>query len=170
MWMTKSSLFGVALLISCQLVACTGTIAGQEAFEGENEPLVEVSAPTLAQEEQQVRYGVDDGEAHPSVVKLIMRVGNAYSLCSGSVIHESAILTAAHCIDRVAAASDVSAIINEVSYEASEIYIHPEYDATAPHVRFSEGDYYRFSAADIAVLKFDGVLPAPTIDLSDLPG
>jgi len=152
------------------MTGCTGTIADQEAFEGSS--LVKFDdAPTsiLDQDAQQIRYGAEDGDAHPSVVKLIMRVGGGYALCSGSVIHESTVLTAAHCIDSVSSASDVMVIIDNASYPAAEMVIHPEYDASTPHVRFAEGDYYRFSGADIAVLKFDEILPVPTVSLGVLP-
>ena len=173
MWMKHSSFQILAILLSIsaiQMAGCTGSIADQEAFEGSS--LVELDdapASILDHDAQQIRYGAEDGDAHPSVVKLIMRVGGGYSLCSGSVIHESAVLTAAHCIDSVSSASDVMVIIDNVSYPAAEMVMHPEYDASTPHVRFAEGDYYRFSGADIAVLKFDEVLPVPTVSLGDLP-
>ena len=61
------------------------------------------------------------------------------------------------------------AIINEVSHEASEMYIHPKYDAAAPFVRFSE---VTIIALARQISRFQSLMKssAPIIALAPLPG
>ena len=89
MWtraLSQQHLIAFLALQSFTIVGCTEVISEHEAFT------IEEATPSLSLSQQEIRYGVEDGTTHPSVVKLIMRVGSQYSLCSGSVIHESAVL------------------------------------------------------------------------------
>jgi secreted trypsin-like serine protease len=156
--------------LTMALIASTLSVCCQDAShlnldaEASSSPSIE-----LGTQSYEVRHGVDDGDQHPSIVKLIMRVGSSYFLCSGSVIAEDAILTAAHCVDQIAQPSDVTVIYGDQSITADEVIIHENYSTAAPHIRFTEGDYYRFSSADIALLKFDEMIPLPTLKIGPTP-
>jgi len=117
---------------------------------------------------QSIRFGaVDDAQAYPSVLKLRMQVGNDMFLCSGTVIEARTILTAAHCVDNVAGASDVYVTRNDNStLRATSMVLHPDYSADAPHVRFIHGDAYRVSGPDLAILRFNSDLNAPVTPLA----
>jgi hypothetical protein len=117
---------------------------------------------------QSIRFGsIDDAQAYPSVLKLRMQVGNDMFLCSGTVIEARTILTAAHCVDNVAGASDVYVTRNDnTTLRANALVIHPDYSADAPHVRFVHGDAYRVSGPDLAILRFSEDLNAPVTPLA----
>ena len=52
--------------------------------------------PTTGMVNQPVRYGSLDGDGHPGILRLHIRVGASGFLCSGTVIEQRTILTAAH--------------------------------------------------------------------------
>lgn len=170
MWPLNTASSLTLLLCSLIMISCT-SLDDQLIDEQTSETLRENSSNQVQLEssQQAVRYGATDGDQHPSVVKLIMRTSRGYSLCSGSVISEDAVLTAAHCVDNVSNAANVYMIAGADQISAAEIIIHPEYSASTPHIRYAEGDYYRFSGADIALLKFDNLIPVPNIDLGENP-
>jgi V8-like Glu-specific endopeptidase len=154
------------LLIASTLWACNPDASDitSDAPATSASPAVELGTQSYA-----VRHGVDDGDQNPSIVKLIMRVGSSYYLCSGSVIAEDVVLTAAHCVDEVVIPFDVRIIYGQESLNAAEVIIHENYSTAAPHIRYTEGNYYRFSSADIALLKFDEMIPLPTLPIGNPP-
>jgi V8-like Glu-specific endopeptidase len=121
--------------------------------------------PTTGIITQPVRYGSLDGDGHPGILRLYIRVGNSGFLCSGSIIEQRTILTAAHCIENAASASDVYAVIDGAYRPANAMFIHEEYSANTPHIRSVSGNWYRFSGPDIALLTFADDLPGPIVSI-----
>ena len=93
----------ISALFASALSACSDD-DDQRSLDLETSPS---SSAELGAQSSEIRYGAADGAQHPSVVQLLMQVGNAYYLCSGSVIAEDAVLTAAHCVDQISHPSDV---------------------------------------------------------------
>ena len=168
---TVSSL--TLLLCSLIMISCT-SLDDQLIDEQASDTQIEDNSNQVQLEssQQAVRYGANDGDQHPIVVKLIMRTSRGYSLCSGSVISEDAVLTAAHCVDNVGNnTANVYMILGADQISAAEIIIHPRiFQQAHPYsICYTAGDYYRFSGADIALLKFDNLIPVPIIDLGENP-
>jgi len=117
---------------------------------------------------QSIRFGaIDNAQAYPSILRLRMQVGNDMFICSGTVIEDRTILTAAHCVDNVAGASDVYVTRNDGStLRATGLVLHPRYSADAAHVQFVHGDAYRVSGPDLAILRFGEDLNAPVAPLA----
>jgi hypothetical protein len=144
------------------LIATLFTACGEPDFE-----LPEYT-PNFGVVTQAIRHGsADENGQYPSIARLTIKVGDDFFLCSGTVISDRAILTAAHCVDNAAAASDIWAILDgQSARRVSEFVMHPNYSADAAHVRFAAGDVYRFSGPDLAILKFDSDLNAPITPLA----
>jgi V8-like Glu-specific endopeptidase len=121
--------------------------------------------PTTGMINQPIRYGNLDGDAHPGVLRLYIRVGNSGFLCSGSIIEQRTILTAAHCIENAATASDIYAVIDGAYRPANNMFIHEQYSPNAPHIRSVSGNWYRFSGPDIALITFADDLPGPIVSI-----
>jgi V8-like Glu-specific endopeptidase len=114
---------------------------------------------------QPIRYGNLDNDGHPGVLRLYIQVGNSGFLCSGTVIEQRTILTAAHCVDNAASAADVYVVIDGNYTPAAGMWIHEQYSANAAHLRNVDGAYYRFSGPDLALITFAEDLPAPVVSL-----
>ena len=71
MWMRDSSL----RILIFTLPTAHGDDRRVKRLETLDEPLIEVTTPSLDRDEQEIRYGAEDGDTHPSVVKLIMSGG-----------------------------------------------------------------------------------------------
>lgn len=114
-----------------------------------------LAAPPLARPEQPRPRAIAGGEAvgvrdFPSVVALgIERVFGVYSTCTGSLISDDWVLTAAHCVDGVGA-SEVFALHGYPTYtdvkDIGRIELHPDYHPLTVGGR----------AADIALVKLLG--------------
>ena len=128
------------------------------------EPVVEME-PNMGVITSPIRFGEDDGTGHPGILKLHIRVGNSGFLCSGTVIEQRTILTAAHCVENAAAASDIYVHVDGAYRSASQFYIHEDYSADAPHIRNVNGEWFRFSGPDIAIVTFAQDLPAPVVSI-----
>jgi V8-like Glu-specific endopeptidase len=133
------------------------------------EPVIETE-PMTGLVNQPIRHGTLDGDGHPGVLRLHIRVGASGFLCSGTVIEQRTILTAAHCVENAASASDVFVVLGDEYRAASQMWIHEEYSANTPHLRSVDGQVYRFSGPDIAIIAFAQDLPAPVVTIgTDAP-
>jgi V8-like Glu-specific endopeptidase len=160
---SKTALFRIALLTVVALSA-----AGCGELET-MEPVTEVE-PNMGVVTSPIRFGTDDGDGHPGIMKLHIRVGNSGFLCSGTVIEQRTILTAAHCVENAAAASDIYVALDTGYQSAAQFYIHEDYSADAPHIRNVNGEWFRFSGPDIAIVTFAQDLPAPVVSIgTDAP-
>ena len=128
------------------------------------EPTAEME-PNMGVITSPIRFGEEDGDAHPGIMKLHIRVGDSGFLCSGTVIEQRTILTAAHCVDNAAAASDIYVAVDGGYRSAAQLYIHEDYAADAAHMRAINGDWFRFSGPDIAIITFAEDLPAPVVSI-----
>ena len=83
---------------------------------------------------QAVFNGDPVGFAFHAVGRLITQRAGGSSLCTGTLVGDVVVLTAAHCIDR---AHNYSFLLNQQSYPVKHVFIHPHYEskaATYPHV------------------------------------
>ncbi len=142
-------------ILCLAILAGCGEMDGQEVI-AETEPVTGVIM-------QPVRYGNLDGDGHPGILRLYIRVGNSGFLCSGTVIEQRTILTAAHCIENAASAADVYVVIDGVYRAANAMHIHEGYSANAAHIRRLGDNFYRYSGPDVAILTFADDLPAPVV-------
>ncbi|MGC6417569.1 MAG: S1 family peptidase [Bradymonadia bacterium] len=145
----------IAAILSVALLAGCGDF--------EEQVVVTDSEPMTGVLTQSVRYGNLDGNANPGILRLYIRVGNSGFLCSGTVIEQRTILTAAHCVENAASAADVYAVVDGVYRAAAGMHIHEAYSPNAAHIRGLNGDYYRYSGPDLAILTFASDLPAPVV-------
>ena len=153
-------------VLSLVLVGLAGCGELEDAFELEGPSQSVEMEPTTGVLNQPIRHGTLDGNGHPGILRLHIRVGNSGFLCSGTVIEQRTILTAAHCVDNAAAASDVYVVLDNGYRQASAMVIHENYSADAPHIRRVGSGFYRFSGPDIALLSFAEDLPAPVVAIS----
>jgi V8-like Glu-specific endopeptidase len=154
------------LLISLALIGAVGCGDMDSVSVGELQEENVDMAPITGVINQPIRHGSLDGDGHPGILRLHIRVGNSGFLCSGTVIEQRTILTAAHCVDNAAAASDVYVVLESGYRQASAMVIHENYSADAPHIRRVGSNFYRFSGPDIALLSFAEDLPAPVVAIS----
>ena len=144
-------------------VLCLAILAG--CGEMEAQEVITETEPMTGVLTQPVRYGNLDGDGHPGVLRLYIRVGNSGFLCSGTVIEQRTILTAAHCIENAASAADVYVVVDGVYRAASAMHIHEDYSANAAHIRRLGNNFYRYSGPDIAILTFADALNAPVVSI-----
>lgn len=88
-----------ALVLALALAAC-GTVA-------------DVGDGATAEIAPSVTFGQPDGDAHPWVVTLLfVQNGVGYYACSGTLLSETLVLTAGHCVEEAGNANDVTYVRN----------------------------------------------------------
>lgn len=100
-----------------------------------------------------------------STVGLILLMGDSQAICTGSLVSENVVLTAAHCVVGIDGAvvvygADLEKAAKDKKYlKVTNVFVHPSYSEAA-----------KKDSHDIALVRFEGKLPdsyAPTALLSD---
>jgi len=102
--------------------------------------------------------GNDVADSDPlskSTVGLVLMLGEQQAICTGTVISENVVLTAAHCVVGIDGAvvvygSDLEQAAHDKKYlKVTNVFVHPSYDEGADK-----------ESNDIALVRFSGKLPA----------
>ncbi len=125
--------------------------------------LLALFSPALA-----ISYGEPDGNAHPYVGSMVLRVPGEglFQWCSGTLISENVFLTASHCtapIDSVLAripGAEMLVTFDPTISEASTFYTGVWH--TNPNYNNFQGQYGASNPGDVAVIVLDQSPPAIT--------
>jgi len=133
----------------CILLAACGGSSGGSSEPASN--LLQTACGTLGLQEKIIN-GTECNPANSPVVPLILSTSSGeLNLCSGTLLTQEHVLTAAHCVNRPSFTS-ASVIINNQEIPATEVHIHPGYRQD-----FAAGVIFN----DVAILKLSQAVNRP---------
>jgi len=139
---------GFFLLLLCFFMsACGGGSSGNDSSTN----LLQTACGTLGLQEKIIN-GTECNPSNSPVVPLLLSSSSGdLSLCSGTLLTQQHVLTAAHCVNRPSFTT-ASAFINNQEIVASEVHIHPGYRPD-----FAAGVIFN----DVAILKLSQAVNRP---------
>jgi trypsin len=108
-----------------------------------------------------ITYGTPDGNRHPNVGLLIVKIGlNYFALCSGTLVSDTVFLTAGHCTDAIEQIPNAQTF---VTFLPGPVYSLPAFLPGTPHTHPDFGEAFP-NTSDIGVVVLDssvtGITPA----------